>query len=94
MASLQVRDLDDRLYEQLKRLSRQHRRSISQEVIHIIEQYVSNPDAEYENRTDEFLKLAGAWEDSRSAADLVADTRRARTSNRRFNSNNGLFDRH
>ncbi len=37
MATLQVRDIDDRLYESLKTFANSEKRSISQEVIHIIE---------------------------------------------------------
>ena len=43
MAILQVRGIDDRVYENLKTISQQNRRSISQEVIHIIETYLSDP---------------------------------------------------
>ena len=46
MAILQVRDLDDRIYENLKRIARHNKRSISQEVIHIIETYLSSPKME------------------------------------------------
>ena len=46
MAILQVRDLDDRIYENLNRIARHNKRSISQEVIHIIETYLSSPKME------------------------------------------------
>ncbi|MEW5814047.1 MAG: antitoxin, partial [Spirochaetota bacterium] len=37
MANLQVRDIDDRLYTVLKQRARAKHRSLSQEVVHIIE---------------------------------------------------------
>jgi hypothetical protein len=43
VANLQERDIDDSLYEALKTLAKEERRSISQEVIMMIESYISNP---------------------------------------------------
>jgi len=43
MAILQVRDIDDRLYSLLKLRAKSENRSVSQEVISIIEKYLSNP---------------------------------------------------
>lgn len=83
MAILQVRDIDDRLYEQLRMLSRRHRRSMSQEVTHIIEEYLSNPNAWRINPTDEFLELAGSWQDERSAQEISADLRSERSAGSR-----------
>lgn len=83
MATLQIDDIDDRIYERLKQVSRMHRRSIGQEVAHIIESYLSNPYPSWANNTDEFLRLAGSWNDERSAEDMVSDLRNRRTQNRR-----------
>ena len=92
MAILQVRDLDDRLYHELKRTAREHKRSVSQEVIHMIEQYLSDPRREGPNPVDSFLQLAGSWEDPRAASEIVRDIRGDRTTNRRFSDEDGLFD--
>ena len=37
MAHLQVKDIDDKLYESLRNLASQEKRSISQEVIYILQ---------------------------------------------------------
>ena len=92
MAILQVRDIDDRIYETLKRLSREHKRSLSQEVIHIIETYLTQPKTMTQNSTDEFLKLSGSWEDERTSEEILKEIKQGRSSNRRFSENNGLFD--
>ena len=92
MSILQVRDIDDRIYKHLKRLSRQNKRSLSQEVIHIIETYLTQPQITIQNSTDEFLKLSGSWEDERTAEEIAEEIRQGRSSNRRFAENNGLFD--
>ena len=92
MAILQVRDIDDRIYENLKRISQQNKRSISQEVIHIIETYLSNPQIIKKNSTEEFLKLAGSWEDDRSAKEIITEIKKSRSTNKRFSEEHGIFD--
>ena len=92
MAILQVRDIDDRIYESLKRISQQNKRSISQEVIHIIETYLSDPQTIKKNGTEEFLKLAGSWEDDRSAEEIITEIRKGRSTNKRFSEENGIFN--
>jgi len=92
MAILQVRDIDDRIYEDLKKISQQNKRSISQEVIHIIETYLSNPQIIKKNSTEEFLKLAGSWEDDRSAEEIISETRKSRSKNKRFSQEHGIFN--
>jgi hypothetical protein len=92
MAILQVRDIDDRIYENLKKISQQNKRSISQEVIHIIETYLSNPQILKKNSTEEFLKLSGSWEDDRPAEEIILETRKGRSTNKRFSQDHGIFD--
>ena len=92
MANLQVRDIDEKLYESLRVRASKERRSISQEVVHILEKYLSLPRAFDINPTDEFLKLSGSWEDDRSAEDIVKSMRSGRTESTRFAESDELFD--
>ncbi len=92
MANLQVKDIDDNLYETIRRLAADDRRSISQEVVYILKKYLSLPDSFERNPTDEFLKLAGSWEDSRSADEIIGDVYSNRRNSSRFGSDNELFD--
>lgn len=84
MANLQVRDIDDRLYESLRERASRERRSISQEVVLILQKYLSIPSVYDANPTDQFLNLTGSWGDSRSADEIVTDLRHARGNSRRF----------
>ena len=90
MANLQVKDIDDSLYEALRALAKRENRSISQEVITIIKKYLANPAVLERNNTDEFLKLAGSWEDDRTSEEIIRDIYKSRKSSNRFK--NGLFD--
>lgn len=76
MAILQVRDIDDSLYEALKTLAKKERRSISQEVIMMIESYISQPKASAAEATEEFLNLS--WVGDESADEIIIDLKKQR----------------
>ncbi|MDL2229265.1 antitoxin [Treponema sp. OttesenSCG-928-L16] len=90
MAILQVRDIDDRLYASLKQKAQRENRSISQEVISILEQYLSNPNRIKENPTKEFLNLS--WEDDRDADEIIKELRTTRKNKKTFGDFDGLFN--
>ena len=92
MAILQVRDIDDRLYSSLKNLAKSENRSLSQEVISILEKYLSNPVVFKNNPTREFLSLSGSWADDRAADEIVKDIKKNRRNSKRFEAQNVLFD--
>ncbi len=92
MAMLQVRDMDDRLYERLRFAAKNDNRSISQQVITILQNYFTSVPVKTKNATEEFLKLAGSWEDSRSASEIIDDIYKSRTSSTRFEALDGIFD--
>lgn len=92
MATLQVRDIDDRVYNALKQRARSRHRSLSQEVAHIIEEYLSQPTTDYKKQSDMLLELSGSWQGPESAAEIIDTIRRDRRGSRRFTKANGLFD--
>ena len=44
------------------------------------------------NATEEFLKLAGSWEDARNTEEIIDDMRAARVNSTRFEVLDGIFD--
>ncbi|MBN2657853.1 MAG: antitoxin [Spirochaetales bacterium] len=92
MANLQVKDIDDKLYASLKELAAGDKRSLSQEVVYILEKYLSSPESFRSNPTHEFLSLAGSWDDERKAEEMVAEIKRSRRNSSRFRGDDGLFD--
>jgi hypothetical protein len=93
MATLQVRDIDDRLYKYLKTSAKLKNRSISQEVITIIQDHLNNSQNPASNATKEFLSLSGAWKDDKSAEDIMKDIQNHRiNSSTRFGNKDGIFD--
>jgi plasmid stability protein len=92
MATLQVRDIDDRLYDYLKVAAKLQNRSISQEVVTIIQNYLNSSQNSTRNATLEFISLTGAWVDEENADAIIDNIRRGRTRSKRFGENNGVFD--
>ena len=92
MANLQVRDIDDQIYEALRKRAKQQHRSLSQEVVHIIEEYLSRPNIDSPKQTELFLQLVGAWQGPESAEEILTSIRKGRIESKRFKGPHGLFD--
>ena len=92
MANLQVKDIDNQLYESLRTLAKQERRSISQEVVYILEKYLSAPKSFEQNSSDELLKLTSPWDEDKSSEEIIAAIRQSRINSNRFGNMNELFD--
>jgi plasmid stability protein len=90
MAMLQVRDIDDRLYKDLRRRANLKRRSLSQEVISILEKYLANPDSFSLNQTKDFLSLT--FKDAESADKIIENIRKKRKNKKSFGAVNVIFD--
>ena len=92
MAMLQVRDMDDRLYDRLRFAAKIDNRSISQQVVTILQNYFTSIPVKTKNATEEFLKLAGSWEDSRTTDEIIDDIYSSRVNSTRFEALDGIFD--
>ena len=91
MANLQVKGLDDDLYRALAARAASENRSISQEVVTMLQDFLARPGGSARDATEAFLALAGTWEDDRSAREIARDLRRKRRSGRRFGDGH-VFD--
>ncbi len=80
MANLQVKGIDDDFYEDLKRLAAAENRSVSQQVLTILRDYLARGPVAEEPRkpADVLLALAGSWEDERSPREIAEELRASR----------------
>lgn len=83
MATLQVRSMDDQLYEALGRMAARDHRSISQQVIAILQEHLSQP-LRHTSATEDFLALCSTWKDDRTAEEIAQEIRSGRKSASRF----------
>ena len=80
MANLQIKGIDDSLYDQIKKLAKSENRSISQQVLYLIKSYLSKKELIQRIKTPAqiLLELSGSWEDDRTPDEIVSDIRRSR----------------
>jgi len=95
MAMLQGLGIDDTLYHRLQFVAQRKNRTVEEQVISILQNYVAflpvNP-VKPKNATEEFLKLAGSWEDERSTDEIISDIYNSRENSTRFEALDGVFD--
>ncbi len=84
MATLLIKGLDEALYKALRARAKQENRSISREVVEIVQDFLARPGGSAEEATRAFLVLCGSWEDKRSPRQIAQDVRRGRRMGRRF----------
>jgi hypothetical protein len=80
MANLQIKGVHDELYEEIKRVAEAENRSVSQQVLFLIRDYLAR---RRELKTlkcpaDVLLELSGSWEDDREPGEIVAEIKAAR----------------
>jgi hypothetical protein len=91
MATLQVKGFDEALYKALGARAKRDNRSVSQEVVTLIQDFLARPSGSGEEATRAFLSLAGSWEDTRSARQIAQDIRKRRGATRRFRGSGNVF---
>ncbi len=84
MATLQVKGFDEALYKALGARAKRENRSISQQVVKLVQDFLACPGGSAEEATRAFLELSGSWEDKRSSHQIAQDIRRSRRTGRRF----------
>jgi predicted CopG family antitoxin len=86
MANLQIKGIDDAIYEELKKLAAAENRSVSQQTLFLIKDYLSKKQRVRTLKTpvQVLLELAGSWEGEASAEEIIAKIKKARKSSTRL----------
>ena len=86
MANLQIKGVDDRLYQKLKDMAADENRSVSQHVLFLIRSHLAGAGRLKGNETqaEVLLELSGSWQDGRSAERIIEDLKGARRSSRKL----------
>jgi hypothetical protein len=86
VANLQIKGIDDDLYEQIKNLAVSENRSVSQQILFLVKDYLARrvPLSRAKTPADVLLELSGTWEDGRSAAAIVNEIKSARKNSRKL----------
>ena len=84
MSNLQIKGIDESLYTQIRELAVREHRSISQQVLFLVKDYLAKgkPLRTTQTPAQVLLQLSGSWEDERAPSEIVAEIRRARKNSR------------
>ena len=80
MANLQIKGMDDELYKELKRIAAEENRSISQQTVFLVRDYIAKKEKVRGTKTPAqvLLELTGSWKDDRNTAEIVSEIKKAR----------------
>lgn len=86
MANLQIKNIDEDLYQEIKRAASAENRSVSQQVLTLIRDYLAkrNQVSKLKTPAQVLLELSGTWEDERSAEEIVRDIKKARRNSKKL----------
>jgi hypothetical protein len=86
MANLQIKGIDDKLYDTIKKLAASENRSVSQEVLFLVKEHVAKRKQTAAVRTPAqvLLDLSGSWTDDRNADTILAGIKAARKGSRKL----------
>jgi predicted CopG family antitoxin len=86
MANLQIKGIDDAIYEELKKIAAAENRSVSQQTLFLIKDYLAKRQSLRTVKTPAqvLLEMAGSWEGEESAEEIITKIRKARKSSNKL----------
>ena len=86
MANLQIKNIQDELYEEIKKLASAENRSVSQQVLFLVKEYLAKRKhlIAAKSPAQVLLELSGSWEDDKNAEQIVKEIKSARKSSRKL----------
>ena len=86
MANLQIKGVQDDLYEEIKKVAEAENRSVSQQVLFLIRDYLARQKAlkRLSSPAQVLLELSGSWEDERAPGEIVADIKAGRKNSKKL----------
>jgi len=86
MANLQIKNIQDELYEEIKKLAAAENRSVSQQVLFLVKEYLAKRKhlTAAKSSAQVLLELSGSWEDDKASEQIVKEIKSARKSSRKL----------
>jgi hypothetical protein len=84
MPTIRITEIDDNLYEEIKRSAAAENRSVSRQVAFMLKDYVAKRHLLSKTKTSAqvLLELSGTWEDQRMAEEIVREIKKSRRNSR------------
>jgi len=86
MANLQIKGIEDNLYKKIKKMAASENRSVSQQVLSLIKEYMARKGKiqSLKPPAQVLLELSGSWEDNRSADKIISEIKRDRKNSKKL----------
>jgi len=86
MANLQIKGIEDNLYKKIKKMAASENRSVSQQVLSLIKEYIARKGKiqSLKPPAQVLLELSGSWEDNRSADKIISEIKRDRKNSKKL----------
>jgi len=86
MANLQIKGIEDNLYKKIKKMAASENRSVSQQVLSLIKEYIARKGKiqSLKPPAQVLLELSGSWEDNRSADKIISEIKRGRKNSKKL----------
>ena len=80
MANLQIKGIQEELYKKLKEMAAFENRSVSQQVLFLIKEYLAKKEILRQKKTPAqiLLELSGSWEDEKKSEEILSELKKAR----------------
>ncbi len=86
MATLQIKGIDDHFYDQIKRMAVSENRSISQQVLYVVKDYLAREKQLKRTKlpAETLLELSGSWQDSKKSDEIIEGLRESRRNSQKL----------
>ncbi len=86
MANLQIKGIEDALYAEIKAMASSENRSISQQMLFLVKEYMAKRKRFEAVKTPAqvLLELSGSWEDNRDAEQIIGEIKTARKNSQKL----------
>ena len=86
MANLQIKGIQDALYAEIKEMASAENRSVSQQILFLVKEYLAKRTSFKTLKTPAqvLLELSGSWEDDKGAEQIINEIKAARKSSKKL----------
>jgi len=86
MANLQIKGIDNELYDELKEIAAEENRSVSQQTLFLLKDYLAKRHRVRTLKTPAqiLLDLSRSWEEDQDAVAIIAKIKKARRNSKKF----------
>lgn len=86
MANLQIKGIEDELYNEIKKLAASESRSVSQQMLFLVKEHLAKriQITQIKTPAQVILELSGSWVDNRGAEEIISEIKQARKNSKKL----------